>query len=172
MEPKTVGRDCDDTAAAAPIEPSVTPQQTGGLLADSIILTLAGEMRVGDLSVGDRVITRDCGTATIKRVTQKKLTARAILIKAGSLGHTRPERDVILPPGQGILVRDWRARALFGARQALVAAHRLIDGEFITESTTAEMRLVDIEFDRRHVLYVDGLELASHDPASDAVKAA
>ena len=43
-----------------------------------------------------------------------------VRIKAGSLGHTRPGHDTVLPAHQKVLLRDWRlAQALFGAPQAL-----------------------------------------------------
>ncbi|WP_294614063.1 Hint domain-containing protein [Roseovarius sp.] len=164
MKPKTVGRTDGGIAV-------MTPMNSTGLMADSIILTLDGEKRVGDIRVGDRVITRDSGMAVVQQVATQKITARAVRIKAGSLGHTRPERDVTLPADQQILVRDWRAKALFGAPQAMVSAARLVDGEFVTLIEDFEMTLYSLGFDRIHVLYVDGLELAS-EPLSTMSKAA
>ena len=159
MKPKTVGRHGGSNAAQSPKDPS--PQDVVGLNADSIILTLDGEKPVSDLCVGDRVITRDSGMARITSVSSRKVTSRAIRILAGSLGHTRPDRDVILPAGQPILIRDWRAGALFNASQAMVPVSQLIDGEFITEMGEQEMTLYALSFARPHVLYVDGLEVAS-----------
>ncbi|MDT8328373.1 MAG: hypothetical protein RQ750_13475, partial [Roseovarius sp.] len=49
----------------------------------------------------------------------------------------------------------------FGATQAMVPAARLVDGEFVTLIEECEMALYTLGFDRTHVLYVDGLELAS-----------
>ena len=154
MKPKTVGRSDGTIAVMAPMNPA-------GLAADSIILTLDGEKRVGDIRPGDRAITRDSGMAVVKHVDTQTITTRAVRIKAGSLGHTRPERDVTLPADQQILVRDWRAKALFGATQAMVPAARLVDGEFVTLIEECEMSLYTLGFDRTHVLYVDGLELPS-----------
>ena len=164
MKPKTVGRVSGQHSTAA-------PHETSGLPSDSYILTLDGEKPVSDLCAGDRVITRDCGVARVTSVSSRKCTTRAVRILAGSLGHTRPERDVILPSGQPVLIRDWRASALFGAaRAAMVAAHRLIDGEFITNAGAQELTLYEIAFDRPHILYVDGLELASDAAACRAVE--
>lgn len=154
MKPKTVGR-ISGTSTSEP------PFQTSGLRADSIIMTMNGEMAVCDLSPGDRVITRDSGMAHVRSVISRKVTTRAVRIRAGSLGHTRPDCDVTIPAGQPVLVRDWRARAIFNARQAMVPAHRLIDGEFITDAGEVEMTLYHLAFDAPHILYVDGLELAS-----------
>lgn len=154
MKPKTVGRSDGGVAVFPPVD-------AGGLLADSIILTLVGERRVSDLGVGDRVITRDSGTAILRGVTRQRLCTPSVRILAGTLGHTRPERDVCLPAGQLLLVRDWRAKALFGEAQALVPASRLVDGEFITWQEGQEVTLFTLDFAAAHILYVDGLELAS-----------
>jgi hypothetical protein len=154
MKPKTVGRSDGELAVTPPVD-------CGGLCADSIILTLNGEVRVGDLRPGMRVITRDRGAVPLKRIETRRVTCRAVRILAGSLGHTRPERDVILPAGQPILVRDWRAKALFGADQVLVPVARLVDGEFVTLEPAREILSCDLGFDGAHVLYVDGLELAT-----------
>mgnify|MGYP005845286687 CR=1 FL=1 len=154
MKPKTVGRISGEVTVE-------TPCLVSGLRADSVIMTLSGEMAVSDLSPGDRVITRDSGMAHVRSAISRKVLCRAVRILAGSLGHTRPDCDVTLPAGQPVLVRDWRARAIFGARQALVPAHRLIDGEYIIDQGEVELTLYHLVFDAPHVLYVDGLELSS-----------
>ncbi|SEL94515.1 Hint domain-containing protein [Roseovarius tolerans] len=154
MKPNTVRRTGGDLAVMPAMEAS-------GLCADSIILTLDGETRVRDLRPGARVITRDSGTATLRAVDRRRSACRAVHIRAGSLGHTRPEHDVTLPATQPILVRDWRAHALFGAGRAMVPAERLVDGEFVTLRPTQVFDLYHLIFDQPHILYVDGLELAS-----------
>lgn len=165
MKPKTVGREHGYKSVTSPTE-------SAGLMASSIILTLDGEMRVADIQPGQRVITRDSGTAQVTSVRRHQIMDRAVRIRAGSLGDTRPDRDVTLPAGQGVLVRDWRAQALFGAAQAMVPASRLIDGEFITDLGLTSMTIYEIEFDRPHILYVDGLEVAGHMAATATAIAA
>lgn len=159
MKPKTVGRNSGNLTGGS-------PSILSGLCADSTIMTLSGERAVCDLVPGDRVITRDSGVAHVKSIRSQQVITQAVRILAGSLGHTRPERDVTLPAGQPVLVRDWRAKAIFNARQAMVPAHRLIDGEFITDEGEVEMMLYQLTFDAPHILYVDGLEVGN-DP--DAV---
>lgn len=160
MKPNTVGRTGGKEAIGSPNSPRST-RTCAGLPADGVILTRQGERRVDAIAVGDSVITRDSGFARVTSIRHRDVRTQVIRIQAGSLGHTRPDRDVTLPAGQLILVRDWRAKALFNTRQALVSSHRLIDGEFIIDTGTFNMTLYEIEFDRAHVLYVDGLEVAS-----------
>ena len=164
MKPKTVGR----VSGIA----TDTPYHTAGLPSDSYILTLDGERQVSEIGVGDRVITRDSGVARVTSVRSRKIAARAIRILAGSLGHTRPERDVLLPAGQPVLIRDWRATAVFSSvGAAMIEASSLIDGEFITDEGMQDMTLYELSFDRPHILYVDGLELASDAAAVRAAQA-
>ncbi|MEO3413914.1 Hint domain-containing protein [Roseovarius sp. CAU 1744] len=159
MKPKTVGRSGDANHVTL-------SHQIKGLPAHSIILTLDGERRVRDLSPGQRIVTRDSGTALLRAIRQRTVLVPLIRIRAGSLGDTRPDCDTILPAGQGVLVRDWRALALFGANQAIVAAGRLVDGEFITRTAPQQTTICELVFDRSHILYVDGLEVAGHVAAS------
>ena len=154
MKPGIVGHSCGGLTVMPPADRT-------GLNANSILLTLEGEKTAADIRPGDRVITRDTGIAVVQWVTIARHLTRIIRIRAGSLGHTRPERNVTLPAAQPILVRDWRAQAIFGAPQALVPASRLVDGEFVTLHAAQEMLLCNLGFDHLHVLYVDGLELAS-----------
>lgn len=133
-----------------------------GLSASSTIMTLDGEKWVAEVKPGDRIITRDCGMTLVRSVRIRRVLTETVRIRATSLGHTRPDRDAILPAGQLILIRDWRARALYGLDQVLVPAARLVDGEFVTLGGSQVMILRDLEFDRPHILYVDGLEIACH----------
>lgn len=132
-----------------------------GICAGTTIMTLDGEIPVEHLSVGDRIITRDSGMSVIKAIVARDVKMQPIRIKAGSLGHTRPDRDMIVAPGTRIHIRDWRAEALFGAAAAIVEASRLVDGEFLAQLPTRDIKVYDLVFDREHILYADGVEIVS-----------
>ncbi|WP_390913998.1 Hint domain-containing protein [Pseudosulfitobacter sp. SM2401] len=155
MKPKTVGR----------VESGQDPQARAfsthaGIVAGSIIFTSDGEIPVEYLAPGDRIVTRDAGMVELRNITSLRITAPAVAIKAGSLGHTRPEHNVILPAAQHVLVRDWRAQSMFGVPNAVVQAGQLIDGEFITDLGARNMNLFHLTFDKTHVVYADGLEIS------------
>ncbi len=149
--------------ASAHSQPSQTPDPTRigvtGLPRGACVLTLDGEMPVEFLTPGDRVITRDSGMAVLRGITARTVRTPAVAIAAGSLGHTRPDADAVLPAAQKVLVRDWRAGALYGAEQALVAAARLADGQYIRELGEIEMTVFVLDFGEGHVVYADGMEL-------------
>lgn len=158
MKPNTVRRTAAEQSAKAAHSEEL--QRNQGLMAGSVVLTLEGEMPVEFLSPGDRVITRDSGMAVVRAVHRRLAHIETVHIKAGSLGHARPESDVTLPASQEVLIRDWRAEALFGSKQALVPARRLADGEFVTLQAARDVTLHIVEFDREHVIYADGLEVS------------
>lgn len=136
----------------------VMPAQSG-LCADTIVLTMDGELPARDIAPGDRIITRDAGMAVLVGVRRKRVTCDAVQIKAGSLGHKRPPEDVILPCGTELLIRDWRANAIFGTPQALISAQDLQDGEFVKVVTAQELDVIEFIFDKPHVIYAGGLEI-------------
>jgi len=160
------------TVSAAPSGPVSGPQTAApgtapnpvhteeGLFGGTIVLTLDGEMPVEHLTPGDRIITRDTGVATLRGITAAVRKLAPVRIKAGSLGHTRPDRDIALPPATRLHIRDWRAEALFGTPTAMVAAGRLIDGEFIAQAEPQKITVYRLAFDGGHIVYADGLEVA------------
>lgn len=122
-------------------------------------MTLNGETPVENIKAGDRIITRDSGMTIVKSVAHKHVKMQAIRIKAGSLGHTRPDRDMIVSPDAQLHIRDWRAEALFGTASASVPASRLVDGEFLAAQDSRTVTLHTITFDRPHIVYADGIEM-------------
>ncbi|MDP5215905.1 Hint domain-containing protein [Ruegeria sp. 2205SS24-7] len=132
-----------------------------GFLSGTVVMAQRGECPVEDLAKGDKIITRDRGFVLVRGVKRTTCRCRAISFAAGSLGDTRPDQDLVLPAGQKVLIRDWRAQALFNADRAMVRADALLDGEFIRDLGIREMVLYQIAFDAPHVLYAGGLELAA-----------
>ena len=132
-----------------------------GIAAGTKVMTLDGEMPVEFLTEGDRVITRDTGMAVLKGVRTRKVACDVVHIAAGSLGHNRPETDVALPSGQEVLIRDWRAEALFGKKSALVSADKLVDGEYVRAMGKGVLTVYELEFDTDHIIYAGGIEIAA-----------
>lgn len=163
MKPNTVGRVSGENPQTGQYAPYAS--RDTGLLQGTIILTLEGEMPVEFVSVGDKVITRDSGIARVEHIQRTKRLVHTISLAAGSLGHTRPERDAILAGDQMCLIRDWRAQAMFSADRALVAARTLVDGEFIRDLGMQEQTLIQIFCDGPHILYAEGLEVSTADGA-------
>lgn len=162
MKPKTVGRGAGTSPVLDESVQQARAESTfNGLPVGTRLLTLDGEMPVEYLAPGDRIITRDIGLSILRDIRVIDADCHCVTVRAGSLGHTRPETDMVLPATQRVLVRDWRARALFGMKAALVPASRLVDGDFVTLGPKRRMRLIQLCFDAPHILYADGLEVES-----------
>ncbi len=154
------------------LQPALLDLPTTRLACGTTVLTMDGDMPVEFLSPGDRIITRDSGMARLSHISFSRRPVNAIAIQAGSLGDTRPETDMILPIDQLVLIRDWRAQALFGTPQATVQAGDLTDGEFIRDLGVLNMRLTHLHFNRPHVIYAGGLELVAALPHTERAQAA
>lgn len=131
-----------------------------GMLAGTMVRTLEGVLPVDYLTPGDRIVTR----AGMRRLTSISVQARKMVdlvrIRASTIGHDRPDQDLFLSPGQPVVIRDWRAQALYGAPAAAIPAARLADGEHICLETHRLVRLFTLRFDEEEVIYAEGLELA------------
>ncbi|MFM7334881.1 MAG: Hint domain-containing protein [Tabrizicola sp.] len=130
------------------------------MLAGTMVRTLDGLIPVDFLTPGDRIVTR----AGARRLTSVSVVLRKqvdlVRVKASTMGHDRPDQDLLLSPGQSVLIRDWRARALYGVAVAAIPVARLADGEFICHETVSNARLFTLRFDEDEVIYAEGLELA------------
>lgn len=143
-----------------------------GLLMGSRIRTPDGALPVEFLEPGDRVVTRS-GVRRLVGLTILVLAeTRIVRIRASSLGHDRPDQDLLLAPEQSVLIRDWRAQVLYDAPVAAIPACRLVDGEFILTETQAEVRLFQLHFEEDEVVYAEGLEIACLDRLPAATLAA
>ena len=131
-----------------------------GLACGTTVLTLDGILPVEFLSPGDRIITRDGALRLASIEVTVVQNARVIRISEGTLGIDRPEGDMIVSPDQPIMIRDWRAKAMFGTQAAMVPAARLVDGAYIRAEILPQVRFYTLRFANNAVIYAGGLELA------------
>ncbi len=130
-----------------------------GMAAGTQVLTVEGMRGVETLLPGDRLVTR-AGACRLVQIEVTRLeNARVVRIRPDTLGQGRPGAEVTLAAGQTLFLRDWRARALYGAEQVAVPAARLADGAYIRRETLPEARLYTLSFAQPQVIYAEGLEL-------------
>mgnify|MGYP006314792323 CR=1 FL=1 len=95
-----------------------------GMAVGAPVVTLDGVMPVEFVEPGDRIVTR----TGIRKLTAKRAsryTGTAYVVKGGSLGHVLKGEDSVLLPATRVLVRDWRAMALFGVEASRDTAARV-----------------------------------------------
>lgn len=130
-----------------------------GMATGMTVLTLRGAVPVEQLVCGDRVVTRS-GARTLRSISvQRYLNIGMVHLPAGALGHERPEASLCLPTGQKILLRDWRAQAIYKQDTAAIPSGRLVDGDVLCLEQIAETELYSLGFDQTEVVYAEGLEL-------------
>ncbi|WP_226892636.1 Hint domain-containing protein [Phycobacter azelaicus] len=151
---------------------SAEAQTSVALIKGTLVQTREGEKAVETLKTGDHVITRTQGFSPLSGVRRSRAMMHAVRFTAGSLGHTRPDSDLLLPLSQKVLIRDWRAKAMYGQPQAAVPAFELIDGEFICDMGLQMLDLCTLSFDRPHVIYADGMEIATSQAAGKDLRPA
>ncbi len=148
-----------DASTARPSTQQSVPAVLG-LVAGTQVRTLDGLLPVEFLGPGDRIVTR-AGSRRLEAVSVlHRRMAGVIRIRATTLGHDRPEQDLLLAPGQPVMIRDWRARALYGVEVAAIPASRLADGEFIVTEVLRQVQLFTLRFAEDEVIYAEGLEIA------------
>ncbi|MFM7655029.1 MAG: Hint domain-containing protein, partial [Paracoccaceae bacterium] len=133
-----------------------------------------GEVAVEDLRPGDRVVTRDNGLQELRWVGSRSLSLadlivnpalRPVGIAAGALGHSLPERPMMVSPQHRMLMEGARAEMLFGEAEVLVAATHLTALEGVEVKLTAGVRYIHVMFDRHEIICANGAWTESFQPA-------
>lgn len=120
---------------------------------------------VETLTIGDRILTRDNGIQAItwagfRPISAESMTAekslRPILIRAGSLGHELPERDMLVSPHHRMLLVSEIARAAFGEKEVLVAAKDMTAIDGVDAVNVPGTTYLHFMFDSHQVVLSDG----------------
>ncbi|MAM61616.1 Hint domain-containing protein [Maritimibacter sp. UBA3975] len=128
--------------------------------------TPGGPCPVEDITPGDLVLTLDHGAQAVRWARAKTVPLdnrmrdkrnAPVKIRRGSLGAGMPARDLIVSPQHRVLVASKIAERIFGAREILVPAKRLIGLPGITRHRKdAQIIYCHLLFDRHEVIWADG----------------
>ncbi|MEI4234094.1 Hint domain-containing protein [Roseovarius sp. D22-M7] len=175
--PGDYGQSPIEASALAAPGPVTPPCFTPG----TRILTDRGYVAVEDLLVGDGVRTRDAGVQRLCWVGEMALSAadlrarpefQPVLIRADAFGAGRPMRDMLVSPQHRILVCNAMAELHFGITEVLVAAHHLIDSDWIVRAPQEDgVRYLHIMCDAHHVIRAEGLETETFLPGPQTLGA-
>ncbi|MGR3365286.1 MAG: Hint domain-containing protein [Maritimibacter harenae] len=135
------------------------PLCPSGLGIGTQVMTTDGAIPVEFLCPGDGIVTRDAGVMRLKDIAVRTLPmAQLVRVRPSVLDELGDGRDIVLAARQKLLIRDWRARAMFGTRAALVEARRMADGAYVTRlGGRAPMRVFQLTFaDGRHLVQIGG----------------
>src|SRR6056297_3402599 len=143
------------------------------------IETPQGPRLVEELREGDRVQTKDNGAEEIQWIGSRRMSGarlfamphlRPVRIRAGALGVSRPDQELLVSPEHRMLVQGEVAQALFNTPEVLVSAKDLANGSTIkVDLAVREVTYVHLLLPRHQVLWANGIETESFHPASTAM---
>jgi Ca2+-binding RTX toxin-like protein len=132
----------------------------------TLIKTQRGDVTIEDLTVGDLVYTMDNGYRPIRWignriVDETELTLRPklkpVYIRAGALGNNTPEIDLKVSPQHRVFVRSKIAMRMFGTREILIPAIKLVelDGIYQLRDCT-DVTYWHVMFDAHEIVLSNG----------------
>jgi hypothetical protein len=159
----------------APVHLSDPPAGIICFTPDTELATPKGPRRVAELEPGDLVTTRDAGAQPLiwrgqRRLSGARLHAmpdlRPIRIRAGALGQSNADRDLLVSPRHRILARGSAARDLFGTDEVLVAAEDMLDGQRIQrDHRLPRVTYLHLMLPDHHVVFANGVPAETFHPA-------
>ncbi len=146
----------------------------------TLIETQFGLRPIESLKTGDLVWTKDRGLQPIRWIGSTRLHPRQIAaqpqlrpirIRQGALGDNLPSSDLLVSPQHRILLRSAATLRLFGCREILVAAQKLLglDGVEVAEDLR-DVEYFHILFDRHEIVMSNGAETESLYTGHEAMK--
>ena len=127
-----------------------------------ITLASGAQVPIEQLSVGDRVLTRDAGPQAIRWIGQSTVRATGdfapILIRAGVLNN---ENDLLVSPDHRLFVYQRSDQIGVGQSELLVKARHLVNGDSVTVQDGGFVDYFQILFDRHHIIYAEGIAAES-----------
>lgn len=146
----------------------------------TLISTPEGERVIEALGVGDEVLTMDHGAQPIRWIGSRALDAidlthqpklRPVRIRAGVLGESLPERDLMVSPQHRVLVRSKIAERMFDTREVLIPAIKLVALEGIDVAEDVEsVTYWHMLFDTHEIVFSDGAPTESLFTGPEALK--
>jgi len=128
----------------------------------SITMDSGMQRKVEDLSLGDRILTRDSGAQEIRWIGETTRRAEGsfapILIKKGALNNSE---DLIVSPSQRLFF--WQRVDLLGLgrSEVMVQARHLVNGDTIRIVEGGYIDYFQILFDDHQIIYAEGIATES-----------
>ncbi len=145
----------------------------------TMIATPWGPRDVASLMEGDKVQTRDNGSAEIlwmgaRKVSGARLRAipelTPVRLRAGSLDDHVPDEGLLVSPEHKIVLQGPRARTLYNADEVLVTARDLLDDHSILrDHSVRSVTYIHMMLARHEIVFANGVATESFHPSSAAL---
>ena len=148
----------------------------------TLIHTAEGAVPVEHLQVSDHILTYDQGYQPLRWIGSCSLTPAQLqanpkllptLIRADALGPGYPKQDLIVSPQHRVLAASAIVRRMFGRRDVLIPAHKLLplDGVGILDDPTSGLTYWHLLFDDNQIVWSNGAPTESLFTGPEALKA-
>lgn len=141
---------------------------------DSLVQTPRGPKAIGDLQIGDHVLTLDSGYQPVRWLHRRHLSTaqlRAqpqfcpVVIEADAFGPGKPQRQMRVSPQHRIWVQNHLSELFFANPATLAPAKGLINGRSVwQDAACAGVDYIHVMFDQHEVMLADGLYSESYHP--------
>ncbi|KEJ89444.1 Hint domain-containing protein [Sulfitobacter donghicola] len=128
----------------------------------NVTLASGAQRPVEDLTVGDRILTRDDGVQTLRWIGTT--TTRAvgefapIRIAAGALNNTA---DLLVSPDHRLFIYQRTDELGAGRSELLVKARHLVNGDTVTVAEGGFVDYFQLLFDSHQIIYAEGIAAES-----------
>ena len=146
----------------------------------TLIDTTNGAVAIETITPNDKVLTVDRGAQPVRWIGERIVSAEAmrvkpklrpVLIQAGALGNELPSADLRVSQQHRILVKSDIALRMFGEREVLVPAKKLVDVDGIDiDSSMEEVTYIHFLFDNHELVWSNGVQSESLFPGPEALK--
>ncbi len=127
------------------------------------ITMASGEQRpIEQLTIGDRVLTRDGGAQEVRWIGQTTVRATGafapILIRSGTLNNAN---DLVVSPEHRLFIYQRTDRIGAGRSEILVKARHLVNGDSVIVQHGGFVDYFQILFDNHQLIYAEGIAAES-----------
>jgi len=127
-----------------------------------ITMATGAQVAIEDLSVGDKVLTRDEGAQSVRWIGQSTVRAvgdfAPIVISAGTLNNAH---DLVVSPDHRLFVYQRSDQIGAGQSELLVKARHLINGDTVYVRNGGFVEYYQILFESHHIIYAEGIAAES-----------
>jgi hypothetical protein len=136
------------------------------------IITRKGALRIENLRVGDKVLTRDNGYKEIRWIGQSSVAAYGkfapILFHPGALGN---QFELLLSAEHRVLLSGWQCELLTGETETLIAAKHLVNNPLVERRVGGLITYYHILFEQHEIVFANGVACESFYPNTMAMQA-
>ncbi len=157
-------------------------QETMGVICftpGTLIATPWGPRDVASLVEGDKVQTRDNGSAEILWLGKRKVSGARlkaipsltpVRLRAGSLDNNVPDEGLLVSPDHRVVLKGPRARALYNTDEVLVTARDLIDDHSVVrDHSVKSVEYIHMMLPRHEIVFANCVATESFHPSSAAL---